>query len=159
MANLDEPDGWHASLVITTNAWSSTRLVDAIGLEADRTWDRGEEGTPSASPTRQRLSGITYRSHLAGPVDIELHLQNLLDRLVPYKERIAAVRDESTAESGATLSVEIRLVVPTEADAQGVHLSCNQLREITDLGADLGLTVEFWGAVEEDGRSSLLTVG
>ncbi len=159
MDEMDGLDGWRPSLVIATNAWSSTRLAGAIGLEPNRPWDRGEGNPPSASPTRQGLSGVTYRSHLAGPADIELHLQNLLDRLASYKARIGAAHDELTADPGATLSVGVQLVVPAEADAQGLRLSCDQLREITDLGADLGLTVEFWGAVEEDGRSSLLTIG
>ena len=146
---MDEPDGWRASLVIMTDAWPSTRLIDAIGLTPDRAWDRGQLRSPADGRAKHRYGGVAYRSPLAEPADIQNLLDSLLARLAPYKERIAAIAADLMATPDATGSIGVRLVVPTQADAQGLHFSHRQLRGSADLGADLGVTVEFWGEAAE----------
>lgn len=155
MTEVGEPDGWRASLVIATNALGSAHLVEAIGVEPDRAWDRGQEGAAAGGRSRQRYSGVSYWSTLTDATDVQHHLDNLLDRLAPCKARIAALVADLATKPGAAVSVGVRLVVPTNSDAQGLHFSKCQLREIADLGADLGITVEFWGRAREPGERSV----
>ena len=154
-----ESDGWRASLVIVTDAWSSAKLIEAIGLPPDRAWDRGDDPTNGVGRGGRRSSGVAYSSMLADPATIECHLDDLLDRRASHREWIAAVVAALEALPNATVSIGVRLVVSAEADAQGIFVSRRQLRTIAALGADLGITVEFWGAVEEPAAFATATAG
>jgi hypothetical protein len=139
-----------ASLVVLSDARSSEQLAVAVGMAPDRAWDRGEPRPKTRTGLRYKSSGIEFRSGLPPSASRGDHIDALLNRLKPNRERIVEVAAALAAEPGARSSVRVWLTHTTTNATPTYYFSRDQVRAICELGAELGVSVwvddeEVWG--------------
>jgi hypothetical protein len=80
-----QPSG-SAELLIISHGRSPEELAEAVGIEADKSWRKGDiRGPRSRVPCK--ASGVEYRSGLSKDLHPRDHLSGLLARLEPYRDR------------------------------------------------------------------------
>jgi hypothetical protein len=134
-----QPSG-SATLVIISHLRSPEELAEAVGMEPDRSWRKGDiRGPRSRGP--HKASGVEYHSGLSGDLQPQEHLRGLLARLEPYRDQIASLAEALSEESGAGEVLRVWFSHTTAGDITGYDFSPDQLRAISDLGAHLGVSV------------------
>jgi hypothetical protein len=137
-----EPADTLVCLVALSAQLSALDIVAAVGLDADDVWNRGEPYNPkwTESPLRQ-VSGARYRSRLPATASAEAQLAELLARLRPFRERIAALSAPRTAgRSEVVLRVWVHTIRSGTCSC-AFDFSPDQLRELAHYGAHLGMEV------------------
>lgn len=136
-----EPDQTLAKLVVLSATESAEQLARAVGLAPDEAWDRGQpRKTRGLTHT---FSGITYRSRVPRTATPAEHLDELLGRLAPFEDRIAALSAQLATQEGRPDSVRLWLTHLTSNGMPGYDFSPSQLASIHEMGAWLGLSVDF----------------
>ena len=163
MTNADEtqehePDWTLARLVVLSEDETATQLAEAVGLPPDEAWNRGE---PKKTPgLRYKISGITYRSRVPRTAEPAAHLDDLLARLTPVKDRIAALSARLAAQGGRPDSVRVWVTQFTSNASPGYDFSPRQLACISEMGAWLGLSIDVCADDDPgDGAAAELEIG
>lgn len=142
-------DDWSlAEIVILSQTVAADRLAQAIGLPPDRSWNRGEP-----KKTRglvEKFNGMTYCSRVPRTVDVHDHLADLLARLAPVKDRIAALSRRLTEEDGRLDPIRIWLTQLTRNASPGYDFSPAQVALVGEMGAWLGVSVDVYDPDEAE---------
>ena len=135
-----EPDWTVAKLVVLSETESADQLAEAVGLQPDDGWTRGE---PKKTPgLRYKISGIRYFSRLPRTAEPDAQLDDLLALLSPVKDRIAALAERLTGPGGRPDAVRVWVTQITSNTSPGYDFSPEQLGRISAMGAWLGLSVD-----------------
>lgn len=136
-----EPDAALAVLVVLSVADSADQLADFVGLPPDKAWNRGDLRKVSRIP--HKFSGVEYCSRVPPTARPAEHLDDLLARLAPVKERIAALSARLAGQGGRTDLARLSIWHFTRNGTPGYDFSPQQLTFIGDLGVWFGLSVDF----------------
>lgn len=138
--NGRDPDHALGELVVLSTTATSEELASAIALPPDEAWDRGQ-------PRRTRglvhkFSGVTYASHAPRTAAPREHLDDLLVRLAPAKDRLAALAARLSEQDGRPDPIRLWVTHFTSNASPGYDFSPDQLRLIAEMGAWLGVSVD-----------------
>lgn len=136
-----EPDEALAVLVVLSEVDSADQLADAVGLPPDRTWNRGDVRKVSRLP--HKFSGVEYCSRRPRPERPEVHLDDLLERLTPVKDRIAALSTRLAAQGERTDLARVSVSHMTSNGTPGYDFSPPQLALIHEMGVWFDLSLYF----------------
>jgi hypothetical protein len=86
----------YTRLIITSNVYSAEKIAEMLGLSFDRAWRKGDlrPKTMIVEPS----NGWLIASRLSKDQPLLLHVEDLLTRLTPYAERLAALRPACDVE-------------------------------------------------------------
>jgi len=135
------PDQSEAVLVILSEDLSANDLADAVGLSPDRSWNRGDMmrvGRP-----RRAYHGVEFRSRLDPAMDPDDHLADLLARVSPHRDQLKKLAARLNASSQRKDLVRVWVTHLTSNGMPGYDFSPDQLRQVNDLGAYLGISIDF----------------
>jgi len=126
-----------ANLTILATDESPDVLEETVGAEPDEKWSRGD---PLRAGGKRPYTGIRYRSHLDEKRAPEDHVAELVDRLRPRVQGIAAVSRRST-----TYGVTFWVAEHTHAQDRQIDLEPEYLEAIAAMGARLSLDLYVYG--------------
>jgi hypothetical protein len=124
----------------------AAKVTAALGIEPSRIHDAGKEHGARAAPWKHGQWALT--SPLPEESELETHLGWLLERLVPGRERIAAV-----VASDSRLKVDFYCGLSLANPNEGLSLTAHTLEAIGSLGAKLELDIYWDGSSGEPSRS------
>jgi hypothetical protein len=130
-----------ANLTVLSTEDSPDSLELTAGLAPDEKWAKGD---PLRAGGKRPYTGIRYYSRLdekRSPTD---HVAELVDRLRPHVDGIAAVSGRP-----ATHGVTLWVVEHTRAEDRQVDLQPKDLAAIAAMGARLSLDLYFYGEGDE----------
>jgi hypothetical protein len=136
----------YAHVTILSDSLSPDDLRDAVGLDPDKSWAKGELRS-SRGQHRHKFNGVEWVSTLdretADPGD---HIEELAERLRPQADRIAQLsRDERV------ISARLWLYYSTSGENPGFELTNAALDSLARLGVTLALDIYLFD--EEDSSS------
>jgi len=129
-----------AELVILSKTESAERLVEAVGLPPDRSWNLGDPR--KSRGLVEKFSGITYGSRLPRTAELEAHLDDLLLRLAPAKDHIAALAAHLGQHEGRPDALRVWLTQLTSNPSPGYDFPPRQIIQVGEMGAWLGVSLD-----------------
>ena len=136
-----EPDEALAVLVVLSEVDSADQLAEAVGLPPDKSWNRGDVRKVSRLP--HKFSGVEVCSQVPRTARPEEHLDDLLARLAPVKDRVAALAARLAAQGERTDLARISIWHRTSKGTPGYDVSPEQLALIHEMGVWFDLSVDF----------------
>lgn len=136
----------YATLSVYSRTLSAQELIELIPVQPDRSWQKGTPNTRQGRDPRHvhRLSGLSFRSRLDRSADPNAHLDDLLHLISTGKDALREFAERARVEDPETKTpLYVRLVVETTRGEIGFDFSDELLKAISDLGAHLGVELEF----------------
>jgi hypothetical protein len=137
-----------AVLVVLSTTQSEQELLQRIPTAPDRSWQQGTR-RGRGHENVHKYTGLEYCSQLDRSAPPQAHLDNLLQRLRPAADALRAIADEYRSDD-SYVPVRLWLYVESIDDTAAVDISHEQIRSIDDLGAHLGLNVDFMATSSGD---------
>lgn len=144
-----EPDWSLAEIVVLSESETAEQLATAVGLPPDDAWTKGEP--KKTSPLRYKISGVSYRSRLPDTAQPDAHLDDLLARLAPVKDRLAVLSARLNADGGRPDALRVWVTQLTSHGSPAYDFTPEQLACISEFGARLGVSVTVLPDADEDG--------
>jgi len=152
MSGVDDPTNHEADdasgeLVVLSTTESAENLAAAIGIPPDQAWDRGQ-------PRRTRglvhkFSAVTYASRAPRTARPEAHLDDLLVRLAPAKDRIAALASRLRDQDGRPDPIRLWVTHFTSNGSPGYDFSPEQIRLLAEMDVWLGVSIDVDDATDD----------
>lgn len=130
-----------ATLVLVSEGRTSAELIAEVGLDPDRRWDRGEVTGPSGH--RHRYSGLRYGSGLGESATAAEHVQAVVTRMLPYRDRLRAIVGLGSEAQGQEHARRIAVLVQTGRQEVGMDFRTELLSSLVAMGCSLSLAVDF----------------
>lgn len=120
-----------ARLTIYSDTQSAEELSAALGIAPDEAWNKGDPRTPGRIHT---TTATALRSRIPDERPPEEHLEDLLARIEPLHERIAAQIAEGNR-------VRLKVALFTDTDNPTLSLPADVLRRLAAFGLDRELDI------------------
>lgn len=137
----------YAILWITGQTLTPVEISSRVGLEADKTWTKGErrityEGY-NGPPIYEKASRWKVQSTIAREEPIEAHVTNLMERIAPFSEGIRALADENDVTFACVIYADSEDNYNPE-----VFLSSSAIDFLSTLGASFWVDFYFLSDAE-----------
>jgi hypothetical protein len=129
-----------ATLVILSATRSVEELLALIPLEPDETWQRGS--LRAGGRSTHSLSGLSFSSRAERAAPPEVHIDDLLQRVMVAQQAIRAFAEGSPNAGPDPMPVRFWINVETSRPEVGIDIRPDQVAGIRELGAALGVEVE-----------------
>lgn len=131
-----------AYLTVLMDNEDATFAEEAVGISADRRWQRGQRRSRRVSGTHA-YSGFEFSSPLSESEDAADHVVALVERLRPAA---SALRDLGAQRE--THSVRLTVVEHTRSDNPMVGLEAETVQRIADMGAQF--VVDIYLVIDDE---------
>jgi hypothetical protein len=111
---------------------TAEQIAENIGLHFDKSWRIGDKRGKSI--IMEKENGWALNSNLPKSAPLDLHIEKLLERLSPYKDKIRMLAQNDT--------VQFSCIIHT-ANRPPLHFSKTIVKEIYQLGASLDVDLYF----------------
>jgi hypothetical protein len=131
-----------ATLAVLSTKLSADELAKAIA--STPSWSV-EKGTPVSKGARtlRRYSCVAFESALDSDADPSAHIDELLARLAPAQDAIRRLAGSPMSSDSRGVPVRVTLNIESSHEMFGFDLSSAQLTAIGELGAHLGVELDF----------------
>ncbi len=104
-----------ASIVILSSDLSANQLVEAVGIEPDKKWNRNDPIT-EAGKGRYPKSGLRYNSLIDPGRSLADHLHSVALRLEPSRRRLLSLKQGfQSREGGGSIQLTVFTCRPSES--------------------------------------------
>ena len=133
-----------ATVAVHSRARSQGELEAIVSLTPDAAWQLGAVRKGSRSENRHKQSGLRFESRCDEFAPPEDHIDDLLTRLAPARQQLRAFAEQAREVDPGTVAVQLRVVLESVKRELGFSVKSEQLRAISELGAEfLGVEVAF----------------
>lgn len=130
-----------ATLTVLSRRISAHEVGERVGVAQATLTERSS----SASGESERAGAyavLELKSELDRAAPPQAHLDDLLKRVWPVRERLHNFAREARAEDADTVPIRVWLNVESADGRLGVDITAEQLSQIAALGAHLGIELE-----------------
>jgi hypothetical protein len=137
-----------ADFTVRSERMTAAELIEAVGVEPDERWTKGEPRNPKRPGSIHKASGICFRSGLPTPAPMVEHVDHLLSRLEPIGNRIGQLPRNFVSGIGQYELPEpwIHLdVLPIFREVEArLRFTPMQVRLLAEMGADFDVEYCWW---------------
>ncbi len=137
----------YVELAIVSQTYTPETITKVIGLESDRQWHAGD--LRGQTIIVEKENGWVLHSGLPKEVDLDSHLERILDVLEPSKDAIRSLTMSATVE----LSVVIY-----SPDRPALYFDPSVIHRIEELGAGLDIDIYILPSSDEDDENGWIDV-
>lgn len=146
------PDYIHSWAIVSIAVLSTTRspesLADAIGIEPDESWRKGDRRGSRPNAAVNRFSGVSYYARLPHEDGVQIQVEDLLLRLKDSWDRLGRLAAAIASEEG-TPTLRLRITRQVGEVQTGFGLSTSQLARLAAVGADVCIDIEVLNASDQ----------
>lgn len=130
-----------AVLVLLSRQRSCDELTSLVPIKPSRTWQKATPRGP-ASSSLHTYNGVEFSSSLPRSEPLHAHVDDLLEPL-KGNSAVRAFAETSRATEPETVPVRLWLYAETAVSELGLDLTADQIRAVAELGAAVGISVDW----------------